>query len=183
MMLLRAALTLLAAGFLAQAPCQNGPSAKPTKQIPDNVIYEFFFQRVAALDDLGSQLDANGKSGKMPRGQVQAEAQLSPAEAQALKAVAADCRSLVAATKSAAQPLIDAARGQAAVSGAPSPSTRNQLRALQKQREKIVEDHIQQLKQAIGGNRFGKLDAYVRRTTAVQASVLDLPAKSNQGKQ
>ena len=66
------------------------------------------------------------------------------------------------------RPVTQAARSQAAASGAPAPSTVSELQALQAQREAIDADHIQQLQVAFGPARFGYLDIYVRATTTVQ---------------
>ena len=82
----------------------------------------------------------------------------------------------MAANKAAARPVVQAARSQAAASGAPAPSTVSELQALQAQREAIDADHIQQLQAAFGPARFGYLDIYVRATTTVQPIKLQPPS-------
>jgi hypothetical protein len=181
-MLLRNGLVLLLTGLLFQASSQTGPTLKPTQQIPDNVIYEAYFRQVASMEDLAGQLESQGKSAESARGRIQASAELTGFEAQALKSVALDCRAQVAATSAAAQPLIDSARGQAASSGAPSAAIQGQLHALQVQREAAVDAHILQLRKALGESRFWKLDAYIRRTSPVKAYVLDFSSAKRPGK-
>jgi hypothetical protein len=165
----RIAAVLLLVGFGFQGLCQTAPAAASPPKVPDNIVYEAFFQKVLFLEDVAKKLDARKKSGARARATIQHAIGMTDKEAATLKALAADWRTQLVANQAANAPLFQAAKSQVAASGALSASTVQQIQALQSQRAAIATAHIQQFQAGVGSARFALIDAAVRASSTVHA--------------
>lgn len=159
--------TVLLAAFAFPAICQK-PQFEEVKQIPDFVIYDSFFYRVAWLDNHANSLSAQGKNDTSTRSAVRTQANLTIAEEAALKAIAADLRVKDDGIVSATRALMAA--------GARIENSQ-QLQDLRNQRQQTITDHIAQLRTALGSTRFLELDAFVRRTSTVRRFAVMPPSR------
>jgi hypothetical protein len=128
--------------------------------VPDHVLYEFFFRRVAGYEDLARKWEAEGKSGAPARNKLQEKAKLAAWEANLIETVAAEFRER-----------IDALRAEAGVTAKQSAGSLStaQISELNAQRLQLVESYISRLRDPLGAARFQYVDAFVRATTEVQA--------------
>jgi hypothetical protein len=155
------------AAFAFPAICQK-PQTEEVKQIPDFVIYDSFFYRVAWLDNHANSLSAQGKNDTSTRSAIRTQAELTSAEEAALKAIAADLRVKDDGIANATRALMAA--------GARIGNSR-QLQDLRDQRQQLIADHIGQLRTALGTTRFSELDAFIRRTSTVKRFAVAPPSK------
>jgi hypothetical protein len=163
----RILVTVLLAAFAFPAICQK-PQFEDIKQIPDFVIYDSFFYRVAWLDNHANSLSAQGKNDTSTRSAIRMQANLTSTEEAALKAIAADLRVKDDGIVSATRALVAAG----AQSGNPQ-----QLQDLRNQRQQTITDHIAQLRAALGTTRFWELDAFIRRTSTVRRFAVMPPSR------
>ena len=150
---------------------QAGPS--------DSVLFRFFFLHVASVDSIADNLKASGKSDSAARSKFARDAKLTDVEAGLLKDVAKRCNSgLEAHTRNEVAPAVQNLRAQnptALKASALPPAAAEQLKDLDRQREKIVTDHVQELKSAMGPERFQKFYDYVRGTEAPRIKQAPIP--------
>jgi hypothetical protein len=132
------------------------------------VIYGAFFRHVVFLDDVAARLAAMGNSGNYPRSEIQQRARLTDMETAALKSVAADCEAKLAAMRNAVQTLVRDARSQTPRQDPLPAWLTQQAQDLYSQREPLIAEHIQQLKNLFGSARFQHLDGYVHATSTVR---------------
>ena len=147
--------------------CQK-PQIVEVKQIPDFVLYDSYFYRVAWLDNYAKSLRSQGKSDTNARSAIRRQASLTSTEETALKAIAADLRVKDDGIVSATQALMAAG----AQSGNPQ-----QLQDLRNQRQQVITDHIAQLRAALGPTRFLELDGFIRRTSTVRRFTVMPPSR------
>lgn len=144
------------------APVLSPRAAPDTVAAPlsQEVLYRFFFRHLAALDELAASRDAVGK-GDVWRTHEQRAAGLTGAEGQAMKQVAFDCNRAVAGLDERYRGTLADIRAQIP-RGQPMPAEhRAELRRLRQERTQIVRAHVEQLRSALGGASFQKLDAYL----------------------
>jgi hypothetical protein len=155
-LLLKAVVLLLASGVsaLSQAPQVNSVTG-----VPNYVLYDFFFFRVAWLQDKANHLKGIGLDDGSMRHMIAQQAGLTSAQEIALDGIALDWRTQNAGLLSQIQGL--------AASGARS-STSPQLQNLRAQRRQLVLDHLTQLQTTFGPGAFYSLDLFVRRTVVVK---------------
>jgi len=160
---LLAGLVPVAAQVFPKVPTvQAGPS--------DYLLFRFFFIHVMSVESAADNLKANGRDDTAARSKFRDAAKLTDAEAELLKSTAARCnedlethaRTEVAA---AVQNIKAQHPGILRASDLP-PAAAAQLNAVQARHEKIVADHVQALKSALGPDRFQKLYEFVRGTEA-----------------
>lgn len=163
----RILVTALLAAFAVGAAGQQ-PQVREVIPVPDDAIYDSFFYRVAWLEKLSNTLISQGKNDTAPRSAIRTQAGLSIPEEAALKAIAADHGEKIAAIARASKAL-RAAGAQ--------PSNSPQFEDLCKQREQTIADHIGQLREALGPERFRELDAFVRKTSTVRLYEILPPAR------
>jgi hypothetical protein len=152
--------------------CQTSPAYPPAQTdagkaaeaaslpVPNHVLYELFFRRVAGYEDLARKWEAEGRSGAPARNKLQEKAKLAPWEADLIKTVAAEFRERV-----------DALRAEAVVTAKQSAGSLStvQISELNAQRLQLVESCLSRLRDPLGAARFQYVDAFVRATTKVQA--------------
>jgi hypothetical protein len=156
----------------SRAPAiQAGPS--------DSVLFRFFFLHVTSVDSIADNLKASGKSDSAARSKFARDAKLTEVEAALLKDVARRCNSgLEAHTRNELAPAVQNLRAQnpTALRAADlPPAAAEQLKDLDRQHENIVMDHVQELKSALGPERFQKLYEYVRGTEAPRIKQAPIP--------
>ena len=156
----------------SRAPAiQAGPS--------DSVLFRFFFLHVASVESIADNLKASGKNDLAARSKFARDAKLTEVEASLLKDVARRCNSgLEAHTRNEVAPAVQNLRAQnpaASRASALPPPAAAQLKELDRQHERIVTDHVQELKSAMGPERFQKLYEYVRGTEAPRIKQAPIP--------
>jgi hypothetical protein len=157
----------LLAAFAFPAICQK-PQIVEVKQIPDFVLYDSYFYRIAWLDNHAKSLSLQGKIDTKMRSAIRKQGNLTSTEETALKAIAADLRVKDDGIASAARALRTA--------GERIGSSR-QLQDLRNQRQQVITDHIAQLRAALGSTRFLELDGFIRRTSTVKRFAVVAPSK------
>jgi hypothetical protein len=163
----RVLVTALLAAFAFSAIGQTPPFREITP-VPDDAIYDSFFYRVAWLEEHSTNLIQQGKRDTVVRSAIRTQANLTIPEEVALKTVVADYRENSAALAAAARTLRAA--------GPQAPDSQ-QLQNLRSQRLQMITDHISQLREALGPERFRDLDAFVRRTSTVRRYEILPPVK------
>ena len=163
----RILVTVLLAAFAFPAICQK-PQFEETKQIPDFVLYDSYFYRVAWFDNHAKSLRSQGKSDTNARSAIRRQGSLTSTEETALKAIAADLRAKDDGIASAARAL--------RASGARIESSRP-LQDLRNQRQQVITDHIAQLRAALGTTRFLELDGFIRRTSTAKRFAVMPPSR------
>jgi hypothetical protein len=141
---------------------------------PDSVAYASFFAQVAILKaaDRGSPDSANGDGIVRTVPEVQEVIGLSNAEVDILGKIAADC---VAATGSLHEPrreLIFDSRLEFIETGKHSEMLERKLKDLDERSDKLVMNHVRQLKSALPDASFAKVDAYVRTPASDRKSLV-----------
>jgi hypothetical protein len=138
------------------------PSAGGGQQIPDPIVYRFFFAHLENLDKVAAQQEARGKDGNAWRSHEQRAAGLSAAEGAVLKQVATDCNLAVkqqrARMRAAFAAQMQAAQGKSL--RGPSP----ELRQLAQEGDEMVGQRIERLRAELGEAAFRKLDDYLQRS-------------------
>ena len=84
----RILVTVLLAAFAFPAICQK-PQIVEVKQIPDFVLYDSYFYRVAWLDNHAKSIRSQGKSDTNARSAIRRQGSLTSTEETALKAIEA----------------------------------------------------------------------------------------------
>jgi hypothetical protein len=166
-MLLRLLVTGLLIGLVLPAQDQK-PRLTSLTQIPDYAIYDSFFFRVTALEEMADKADAQGRDGGSLRSEISRQAGLTREEESTVKSTAAAWRATNAALVTAQRNLI--------ASGA-RPGNSSQLQDLVNQRKQLAIDYTNQLRRALGSGRFQKLDGFVRRTSTVRGFEVAQPPK------
>ena len=157
-MLIRLLLVAVVLAGMAAAGQQTLPAA----DIPDYVLYDSLFFRVTWLEALADKLASEGKAHLAIRTAIRRELSLNPSEESALKEIAQAWRAKNDALLASAR----AATAAAGTAGANSA----EVRGLMEQRIQTVRNHIARLQASFGAARFEKIDADVRRTSAVRAA-------------
>jgi hypothetical protein len=143
---------------------RNSPLAAPPQSqaaIPQNVLFELFFNNMGALNQVADSDEKAGKhvSAAEWRRYDQKGAGLNDAEGDILRETVLDCLRMLKEqdVKIRASASKDRAQATPGVIG-PTPP---ELIQLVEDRKKIVSDHIESLKEALGDASFNKLDTYV----------------------
>lgn len=146
----------------------SSPEAPPKEKAADPAIYEAFFRQVVELQSfpdhptarVGINIPLNGEVVNLIIPRIQDVIGLTDPEVKLLDAVATDS---VAGPKSFGKPsaMIFEARLQQIESGRTSDAVAQQLKELDSQHDRLIMDHVEQLKVALGNVRFQILDAFV----------------------
>jgi hypothetical protein len=129
--------------------------------------YNSFFFRVVWLEDEAGKVAVQGRDAGGIRSMIRKQAGLTAAEEAALKGVAADWNVRFSGIMTAARALMsDGARA----------STSPPLMALRNQRDRMIADHIDQLRSALGSDRFRLLNFFVHRP-APKGVMVAIPSK------
>ena len=131
----------------------------------DLAAYERLLRAVAQLNEVAPSVPGpvtlNGQLSKMVPRTVQDAIGLSGEESQSLNAIAFDFEAKLKSFDASARALVFEARLQL-VESDQSSAAKERLKSLDRERQDILLRHIQQLKTAFGGARFGVLDDLVQ---------------------
>jgi hypothetical protein len=154
--IVRMGMAVWLAGCLCQAVCQTDPAS------PDYWLYSALFQRVLFQSSL-----VNGQPTKPPLPSVQEGAGLTDAEMKALIGIAANCRDATDAVYRQHPHFVFDALMESIETGKDNSAEVQQLaKDMQDQAERVVMDHVQQLRTAFGDARFQALGAWLRADEA-----------------
>lgn len=137
------------------------PSAGGGQQIPDPVVYRFFFAHLENLDKIAAQQEAAGKDGKGWRSHEQVAMGLTVDEGAAVKQVAADCNRSLKSQESRLKAAMAAVKSQTP-KGKSRKEPAPELNRIFAERDQIVSQHIEQLRSLLGEAAFQKLESYLR---------------------
>lgn len=151
----RSLILALVSGVVA-FPQVSGPTPQTATAIPETVLYRALFRHVAAQERFADHLDAEHKRSDHVRSQTRTQASLTLAEDTFLKSTA---KHWVAVDRSYSDQ-------SSQLSSNSQPDSAATRKALAAQRQAALLDHIQQLKDRLGPDRFKVLDAYVQSTIA-----------------
>ena len=151
------------------ALCQTG--------LPDRGVYRSFFMQVAQLNEAPGPVLINGQVSGLRQPTIRETLGLTENEAQILSAIAADYELKIRALDGALRLSTFEARLSSIESEGASTAVQQRRKNLERQRDEIVQDHIQQLKVEFGESRFEALDAYVRSRRAGSNFFPPVPAQ------
>ena len=163
--IVRAGMAMWLAGCFCQCVCQTDPSAPAPRQEPsDYSLYSAFFQRVA-IQSKPTLL--NGQPADPPKPSIQEATGLTDREMKALNGIAADCQASIDSIYRQRPGFVFEALLESIESGKDTSGDVQQLaKDRENQRERIVLDHVQQLRTAFGAARFQALDSRLRAEIA-----------------
>jgi len=129
--------------------------------VPQNVLFEFLFSNISDFNRFADSDDKAGKHSSAARWRThdQRAAGLNDAEGQILQETALDCLRALKEQDAKIHTFLEKDRAQATpgVMGPPPP----ELIQLVEERKKIVSNHVDRLREALGDASFNKLDTYV----------------------
>lgn len=135
------------------------PAAKAS--IPREVLFEFLFNNMSSLNRVADHDDSAGKHSMAAQWRThdQRGAGLNDAEGQIMQEIALDCVTALKDQDVKIRAFLkkDQAQNAAGVVG-PTPV---ELVQMFENRKKIVSDHVEKLREALGDGSFKKLDTYV----------------------
>jgi hypothetical protein len=153
------------AGCCCHGDCQTAPSAAAPRQEPsDYSIYDAFFQKVALQKDApnGQPSLLNGQPTDLHFLSIQEAVGLTDREMQALNGIATDCQDRIGSIPRHTNFVFDALL-ESIESGKDTSADMQQLSKDQEnQRERMVLDHMHQVRAAFGDARFQELNARLR---------------------
>jgi hypothetical protein len=149
-------------------PTQPEPrtsSPQQTHAVPDHVIYNALFRKVARLREKTKEQQALGRIGKRPYFPFKKEAGLNEDQATALESVAFACQQRVAVQDQKAKIIITAFQaqfpgGKVPQSGSPPPPP--ELKVMWEERNAIILRARDQLRAVFGEEEFGRFEKYAR---------------------
>lgn len=146
----------------------------PSAPVPDRVLYWALFRHVNHLVTKASAQGAQTDSATYYR----RAAHLSALEDNSLKAIAKDCVQQVTEEDAKAMSLIHSIRAQYPNGLLPNhsalPAVPPELLSMQKDRDRIIDAHIAQLKASFAGDDFSRFDHFVRTRVAPSISMVPL---------
>jgi hypothetical protein len=167
------ALALLKAFAHAQGP--SAIAVPPS----EGQIYESLFRRMAGQELMAAKVAQKGKSPDMVLAAVMHEADLTKAEDAALKQIASQCNSRVAAIDKQAAPLVLQGRKELSSNPSAQASVVDQLKALQASRTAALAQCTEQLRTSFGPERFARFDAWVHSTAAEHIRAYSVPTPAD----
>jgi hypothetical protein len=134
---------------------------QPQAEALQNAFYEFLFNNIWDFDQIADSKDKAGKHAEAAlwRTHDQKGAGLNDAEGQILQETALDCLRALKEQDAKIQAAVDKDRAQRAP-GVRGP-TPVELIQLIEERKKIVSDHVEKLREALGNSSFNKVDTYI----------------------
>ncbi len=153
--------------FVIFATAALGQTPPPQKYSDADLLrWGAFFYRLTWAGGIAAVEAAQRFIGSDMRAPTQREASLTSSEATAVNAAAADCNAKLATINDRLGVLLSA--------GALAP-TSPAMMALRNERATMVAEHIEQIRAALDGSRFARLDLYVH-TPSTGRPLADLPA-------
>ncbi len=147
----------------------------------DYVKYRVFFRHLANLDQHATEVEAKGKNGDGWRTHEQRAIGLNADEGTILKQIAYDCNQAVEDQDAKIKAGLDAFRAQYPHGQFAKVEPPQELVQLWQERTQIITSHIEQLKSALGGPSFYKVDRYVQTLYKTAVTTPPVPATSPTG--
>jgi hypothetical protein len=140
----------------------------PQTGIPQSALFELFFNNMGVLNQVADHDDKMGKHTQADgwRRYDQEGAGLNDAEGDILREIVLDCLSALKQHDAKFRAAADRFRAQLKP-GAPV-QIPAELVQMGEDREKILNDHIEKLKEALGDASFNKLDNYIHSSFHVE---------------
>lgn len=129
--------------------------------IPQSALFELFFNNMSVLNQVADKDDKAGDhiSAAAWRTHDQRAAGLNDAEGQIMREIVLDCIRILKENDAKIRALAERDRAQMPP-GVASPASVEMIQAFE-DRKKVVNDHIERLREALGDASFNKLDTYV----------------------
>lgn len=140
---------------LAAAPLESKSG------IPQSALFEVFFNNMSVLNEVADKDDKAGDhiTAAAWRTYDQTAAGLNDSEGQILREIALDCVRMLKENDAKIRALAERDRAQM-TPGVTSPASVEMIQTFE-DRKKIMSDHIERLREALGDAPFNKLDTYV----------------------
>jgi hypothetical protein len=157
-----------------QVTAQQSTTTDPigTKQSPspsqarEHIVYRQFFRHVVALKQRATEMETQGKNGKVFRAHYKDKIGLKDKEANLLDEIAAECERETAKVDAKAQRIIELTRARVqngrAVSIDQIPPPPPELKKLQRQRDMIVMRARYRLVSELGAYGFQRVDDFIK---------------------
>jgi hypothetical protein len=140
--------------------------SQPGYAVPDYVVYDFLFRKVARLREKTRELQAQGRIGQKPYFPLQREAGLTEGQTTALEAIASACREQVTRQDEKAKAIINTFQsrfpGGRVPEGGAAPPPPPELKAMWEERNAIILRARDQLRAAFGEEEFARFDNYAK---------------------
>lgn len=164
---------------------QNSPSTEgPQSQapIPQSALFELFFNNMGVLNQVADNDDKAGNHMQAAawRRYDQEGAGLNDAEGDLLREIVLDCLRMLKDQDAKFRALAEKERAQMPP-GVIRPASAELTQTFEGHK-KIISDHIERLKEALGDVSFNKLDAYIHSTFHAQMIEPKLAPPSTTGK-
>jgi hypothetical protein len=160
--IVRMGMAVWLAGCVCQSVCQTDPPA-------DDSLYSALFQRLALQ---ARSILLNGQPVTLPQPAIQEAAGLTDQEMKDLNRIAADCQTSVRAVERRPHAVFDALMESIETGKDTTAEVQQLAKEEESQRQRIVLDHIQQLRTALGDARFQALTAWLRAEEAPRPRVM-----------
>lgn len=151
------------ASAIAQTPSNN---AQASKQVPDYVIYEFYFHKIAFFNNLAQQKEQSGLSGGGFQATIINELGINQTQYGILNQIAAQALAQAAAMDANAATIIQQERARYPQGKLASknqyPPLPPELTTLQASRNSIILNAINQLSQQLGQAAFQNIDSRIK---------------------
>jgi len=142
------------------SPVVTAPLESPSG-IPQSALFELFFNNMSVLNEVADKDDKAGDhiAAAAWRTHDQRAAGLNDAEGQILREITLDCIRMLKENDAKIQALAERDRAQM-TPGVIRPASVEMIQAFE-ERKKVISDHIERLREALGDASFNKLDTYV----------------------
>ena len=158
---------IIGASLLAQ-----GPPGESPLEIPDHIIFRFFFLRVQQMDVIADRFKSQGKDDSAPRSEIRRTAGLTEAEASLLKEIARSAADdLAAFDRDVAIPTIRSERAK--LEQAEKQPSGVLATSLDDQRARVTMNYVDRLRTAMGPARFQQFYEWVKKTETPNIRWLD----------
>jgi hypothetical protein len=159
-----------AASVAAGQDSQPGTTVTGQNAVPEEILFELFFNNISALNQVAANDEKAGNHAWAVawRTHDQRAAGLNDAEGQIMQEITLDCLRMLKEQDAKFRAAAEKFRAQVKP-GAPLliPS---ELVQMDEDRKKIISDHIERLREALGDASFNKLDTHVH--SAFHAEVI-----------
>jgi hypothetical protein len=159
---------------------QQPAAAKP---VPRHIAYWLLFQHIHTLRQKAAEMEAQNKDGHPYRHHYQLAAKLSDQQNQSLDSIVDQTTQAVAELDRQAGEIIARERakypGGRIVLGQAPPQTPPQLKAMQQQRDTLVLEAYNRLKESFGEKEFARFEKYLKENLEPHIQPLKLDERNN----